>query len=147
MDSLHFIESKDLKQNYEETIKNIDNKELDFFWVVKLRDGTEKVQFNSDGSENYGDYVNDIFQSDVKEAFFIPFRDDIDYFGGDTCYGVRLESEDRLILFRRNFLNYDLIDIKKQTKTTKYCLGYQRTKDGKNFKEIMFLDSDGYVIE
>jgi hypothetical protein len=26
-------------------------------------------------------------------------------------------------------------------------LGYQRTKDGKNFKEIMFLDSDGYVIE
>jgi hypothetical protein len=147
MDSLHFIESKDLKQNYEETIKNINNKELDFFWVVKFNDGTEKVQFNKDGTENYGDYVNDIFKrDDVKEAFFIPFRDDIEYFD-DKCYGVKLESDDRLILFRRNFLKFKPTDIKNQSKSTKYCLGYQRTKDGKNFKEIMFLDSDGYVIE
>lgn len=126
--------SNDLdKEIFQEVIKNIKDS-VDYFWFAKFKDGTTLSQYNKDGSENL---AKRIFDEEKKEnldqVWWIPLKN-------KTSYGLKLEENQRLILVRRNYIR---TTADGQERSTIYMLGWQKTENEKNIKNILFLNKDG----
>ena len=138
--SSRFIFSNDIRDIFKDRIKNI-SENYHYFWLAIYNNKEVLSQFDENGNEIYGEKVNKLFDDYekglIKEIWLIPLKE-------DTSYGLRYNEKDRLILFRRGFIR------KEPTKTINkkvYSLGYQRTENNKNEKEMIFVLEDGsYII-
>lgn len=91
---LNILTEKGLTQKYLENLINIDNstKNQIYFWVATLKDDTELVQFNIDGTENKFSIVQEqLSNNNVKSLKWISKQ------GSFSSYIMDIEKDDILV--------------------------------------------------
>ena len=133
---------------------------LSFIWNVILKNGSQINQFNEDGTENRFQLVKDKFNdlryfnlTNHKGKLFT-----VDLMNGSIGYNYLplsyIESKEnkkniRLIFFRRHQVTLGISDLKENSHSIMYHLGYQYLdKNNCNRKIIIKIDKNGnWILE